>query len=247
MQIYVASSPQLEESSREIYSSAAAEILKLGHQPFDPYGSDGALLPWPFRLEALMGQCQGLYLLKGWQNTIADTISAGLMEGKRSVEDFAKDMNNILTQAVTNAISAKILGPAIDELTNYLAEAMEDGILSPEEAERYKTMFGLIADEGKRLADASSAALSSVQGPDDNTLSGAIKGITEETAGVLAGQVNAMRINQVEGVLIMRQQLAHLAEIASNTRYNKHLEKLGSIDRKLDALSTDPLRATGLV
>ena len=179
------------------------------------------------------------------QETIADTISAGLMEGKRSVEDFAQDMNNILTQAVTNAISAKILGPAIDELTNYLAEAMKDGVLSPEEAERYKTMFGQIAAEGAKLADASSAALRSVQDP-DKTLSGAIKGITEETAGILAGQVNAMRINQVEGIQIMRQQLMNLAEIAANTRYNKHLEKLGSIDSKLDALKTDSLRATGL-
>lgn len=179
------------------------------------------------------------------QETIADTISAGLMEGKRSVEDFAQDMNNILTQAVTNAISAKILGPAIDELTDYLAEAMKDGVLSPEEAERYKTMFGQIAAEGAKLADASSAALRSVQDP-DKTLSGAIKGITEETAGVLAGQVNAMRINQVDGIQIMRQQLMNLAEIAANTRYNKHLEKLGSIDSKLDALKTDSLRATGL-
>lgn len=179
------------------------------------------------------------------QNTIADTITAGLMEGKRSLEDFAQDMNNILTQAVTNAISAKILGPAIDELTNYLAEAMKDGVLSTEEAEKYKTMFGLIAAEGAKLADASSAALRSVQDP-DKTLSGAIKGITEETAGVLAGQVNAMRINQVEGTLIMRQQLVHLAEIAANTRFNRHLEKLGSIDSKLDALKTDTLRASGL-
>jgi len=179
------------------------------------------------------------------QETIADTISAGLMEGKRSVEDFAQDMNNILTQAVTNAISAKILGPAIDELTDYLAEAMKDGVLSPEEAERYKTMFGDIAKRGAELADASSAALKSVQEP-DKTLSGAIKGITEQTAGVLAGQVNAMRINQVDGIQIMRQQLMNLAEIAANTRYNKHLEKLGSIDSKLDALKTDSLRATGL-
>ena len=69
MLIYIATAPQLEESSREIYSSAAAEILKLGHQAFDPYGSDGALLPWPFRLEALIQKCQGLYLLKGWQQS----------------------------------------------------------------------------------------------------------------------------------------------------------------------------------
>ena len=84
---------------------------------------------------------------------------------------------------------------------------------SPEEAERYKTMFGQIASEWAKLADASSTALRSVQDP-DKTLSGVIKGITEETAGVLTGQVN--------------------------------LERLPSIDRKLDALSVDSLRAIGL-
>jgi hypothetical protein len=38
----------------------------------------------------------------------------------------------------------------------------------------------------------------------------------------------------------------NLAEIAANTRFNRHLEKLGSIDSKLDALKTDSLRASGL-
>lgn len=73
MLIYVASLSPPEEF-RGFYSSAAAEILKLGHEPFNPYGSDGALLPWPFRLEALMRQCQGLYLLKGWQDSVEATI-----------------------------------------------------------------------------------------------------------------------------------------------------------------------------
>lgn len=186
-------------------------------------------------------EAQQRYFLTGGitEENLADTISAGLMEGKRSVEDFANDINTILTQAVTNAISAKILGPAIDELTDYLAEAMEDGVLSPEEAERYKTMFGLIAEEGAKLADASKTALAGTESP-DKTLSGAIKGITEETAGVLAGQVNAMRINQVASIEVLRQQLSALSQIAANTRH------LQSIDRKLDALSSDPLRATGL-
>ncbi len=189
-----------------------------------------------------MEAAQRYFLTGGMtEENLADTIAAGLMEGKRSFQDFADDINAILTQAVTSAISAKILGPAIDELTNYLAEAMEDGVLSPEEAERYRTMFGDIAKKGAEMADASAAALNSVQ--PDKTLSGAIKGITEDAAGVLAGQMNAIRIQQVESTIVLRQQLSILNTIAINTGYNKHL---ASIDRKLDALSSDPLRATGL-
>jgi hypothetical protein len=69
MIIYTSTPYQAEESFREILSQAAMEIGKLGHQPFAPYGSDGALLPWPFRLEGLMRQCQGIYLLQGWQQS----------------------------------------------------------------------------------------------------------------------------------------------------------------------------------
>lgn len=73
MLIYVASLSPPEEY-RGFYSQAAAEILKLGHQPFDPW-SNGALLPWPVRLEALINsQCQALYLLRGWQNSVEATI-----------------------------------------------------------------------------------------------------------------------------------------------------------------------------
>jgi hypothetical protein len=173
------------------------------------------------------------------QDSIANTIAAGLVEGKRSVQDFADDMNAILIQAITNALSAKVLGPAINELTDYLAKAMEDGVLSTEEAERYKTMFGLIAAEGAKLADASAAALAGMESP-DKTLSGAIKGITEETAGVLAGQMNAIRIQQVTNTEVLRNQLSFLSQIASNTRF------LISIDSRLAAMSADNLRAQGL-
>ena len=61
-------------------------------------------------------------------------------------------------------------------------------------------------------------------------LSGAIKGITEETASLIAGQFYAMReLNQrsfmtgVEQLDAINQSVSHLAEIAANTRHNKEL------------------------
>jgi 2-keto-3-deoxy-galactonokinase len=78
----------------------------------------------------------------------------------------------------------------------------------------------------------------------NTSLSGAIKGITEQTASVLAGQVTGIRISQAESTSLIRQQLLYMSEIAGNTRYNKHLE---SIDSKLDSLKSDPLRAQGIM
>ena len=69
------------------------------------------------------------------------------------------------------------------------------------------------------------------------SLTGAVKGVTEETASLVAGQMNAMRINQVEAMSIMRNQLMVLNRIAENTAYNVHLTKLDRIANALDAFN----------
>lgn len=73
------------------------------------------------------------------------------------------------------------------------------------------------------------------------SLTGAVKGVTEETASLVAGQMNAMRINQVEAMSIMRNQLMVLNRIAENTAYNIHLTKLDRIANALDSLNGRPL------
>ena len=176
---------------------------------------------------------------------LASTILEGLQQGRIEVADFAGYMNDMLTEAVLRSFSSDILGPAITELQEMVAQALIDGVLTEEEAQAIQKRTSEIAKENEEKYRMATQGLG-LGDPSDKTLSGAIKGITEQTAGVLAGQVNAMRINQVEGIQIMRQQLMHLAEIAANTRYNKNLERLPSIDRKLDALSVDSLRASGL-
>ena len=77
-------------------------------------------------------------------------------------------------------------------------------------------------------------------------MTGAVKGVTEETASIVAGQLNAMRINQVEASAILRQQLAMLSVIAQNTSYNRFLVE---IHKELKAMNagSDPLRSQGLV
>jgi predicted component of type VI protein secretion system len=176
------------------------------------------------------------------QNTIADSIAEGFRSGKASVRDFADYMNNILLDAVTKAFSTRILGEQINNLTELIGTSIESGgALTDEEIAKIRSDYLGIVESSKETWEKLTQGLN--LGDVDATLKGAIKGITEETAGVLAGQVNAMRINQVEGVLIMRQQLMHLAKIAANSDYQKHL---ASIDRKLDALSSDSLRASGL-
>ena len=100
MKIYVASTIQPEVSFRDIYLQVAKEIAKLGHQPFNPYGSDGALLPWPNRLDALTKECQGLYLLQGWCNCVQAVTERHLClaAGKVIFFQSAEEKRNAIDQ-----------------------------------------------------------------------------------------------------------------------------------------------------
>lgn len=82
-------------------------------------------------------------------------------------------------------------------------------------------------------------------GSDANSWVGAIKGASEESVKYAAGQINAMRINQLEATNLFRQQLAHLSTIAQNTAYNRYLK---SIDERFARLENKPdtLRSQGL-
>jgi hypothetical protein len=76
------------------------------------------------------------------------------------------------------------------------------------------------------------------------TLSGAIKGASQESIDLLAGQTNAVRINQVEGIEIMRNQLLHLASIDAKVGVSNGFLK--QIEENTRITASDPLRAQGI-
>lgn len=106
--------------------------------------------------------------------------------------------------------SAQEMGKELSSLGPNLAKLMES---MPDNIKKY--LFG-DSKEGAATA-----------------MSGSIQSVTEETAGVLSGQINAMRIIQLESQELIRQQLGSLTEIASNTRVLK------VIDSRLAVLITN--------
>ena len=72
-------------------------------------------------------------------------------------------------------------------------------------------------------------------GEDRNSLSGAIASITEDTAQILAGILNAIRIDVRQSVENADEMLGQLQRIGDNTEYNVLLE---DIDDKLGDIKT---------
>jgi transposase len=59
-----------------------------------------------------------------------------------------------------------------------------------------------------------------------NSLTGQIKGVTEETAGLIAGQMTAIRIAQATAETLARRRLEELVGIRNNTSYIERIYNL---------------------
>lgn len=195
------------------------------------------------------------------ENTIADSIAQGFQDGKTSVQDFADSMNTILSDAVMNVFKTELLNsPQMKVFTDNLKTFMADQVLTPEEVAKLKAdQLDIVnankggydaltqgLDLSQNSASSTQPDLSSNSPASQDAMTGAIKGVSEETASVLAGQVNAIRISQADSNGIMRQSLLCQVEIAANSKYLHYLEILQSIDSKMSGAGSS-LKSQGLV
>lgn len=136
---------------------------------------------------------------------LADSIRQGLSEGKRSFADFADDIEGFLRNAILSGMSTAILEPKMQELQDLLAGMLKDGTLTEEEREEFQTEYMKLAREAQQYLDMINQAGIDITGSNQaNSLKGAIKGITEEQADLLAGQFGGMRLAQLETNTILR-------------------------------------------
>jgi hypothetical protein len=182
------------------------------------------------------------------ENTIASAIIDGIEQGKIGADDFGLYMYDSIKQALQQAFMDQMMNSTLMKAyMNWFQQAMGEGGFTEAEAKQNAVYLEGMAKIWKDNYDAFMSGINSIPGMGEaeasKALSGSIKGVTEQTASLVAGQMNAMRITQAEMSGMMQKQLFHLSEIAANTRYNKHLE---SIDNKLDALKSDSLRSQGL-
>lgn len=189
---------------------------------------------------------------KNIANQLGDAIIGAFEGGKDAAKSWGDTVKGIVNGVVKNLLVQKVLQEPVGQLiSKYTSKwvgkdggfkgfelvANDMGKLSQDLQDLYPSL------EGAMTALKDKLQLNPMAGT-DTSLTGAVKGVTEETASIVAGQLNAMRINQVEANNMLRQQLFHLSEIAHNTSYNRHLEGIHNILKT--NRGGDPLRAQGL-
>lgn len=186
-------------------------------------------------------------------DAIAEAYSDGFNSDKVK-SAIEKVTNQVLGNAVKNALKKQLLERQLQSAVKQLQRDMGfdyegggsfDG-LTPEEQKRFKDRVNSIA---QGYAEALKLYEDLFKDLDDNgdpttSLSGAIKGASQESIDLLAGQTNAVRVNQVQEIEILRQQLIHLANIDGKLSVsNRHLEQ---IEKNTSGSASDPLRAQGI-
>ena len=172
---------------------------------------------------------------------IADGIAQGFSEGLDPLEIYANTFEDLIRNSMLNALKRSLYDTWLTEWYKKFGAFAEGGLTAEELRILSEGEEGFV---GYREAIENAAAYwKSMQevwkeifpgeemfpGAEPETLAGAIKGITEDTAGVLAGQMMAIRINVAEGLEVAENSFLQLVEIAENTSYNRYLEQITAI------------------
>lgn len=199
-------------------------------------------------------------LLQTNAKDFANELGNALVEAFGKGEDAAKAMestvNSVLKNLVLHQLKKDLLETQLQGALDQLEKDMgfENGDyfifdgLSDEEIARFKASVGAATANFNNALHLYEDLFKEMGLDDtDESLTGAVKGVSEETANILAGQMNAIRINQLDMAAIMRQQLQQLNQIAVNTGYNKYLSRIERIITILEQnQSGNTLRSQGL-
>ena len=185
-------------------------------------------------------------------NQLADALVEAFEAGEDAADAFGRVANDVLKNAVKNALKLQFLEKPLQNAIQQLQRDMgfdEEGNgtfngLSAAEQARFKDA---VAKAGANFAEAMKVyqgLFDQLDESDPSTLSGAIKGASQESIDLLAGQANAVRVNQVTSLDILRNQLARLSNIDANV--GVIAGRLLTIINKLTTPSDDGLRGQGI-
>lgn len=187
---------------------------------------------------------------------LADELANALVEafegGENAAKAFGEVANDVIKNTVVNALKLQFLEQPLQKAIKQLQKDMgfdEEGNgsfngLTETEQARFKQAIQAAGANFAAAMDMYKDLFEQLDEDDPSTLSGAIKGASQESIDLLAGQTNAVRVNQVTSLQLLRQQLTHLANM--DTTLGVISGRLLTIINKITNTPTDDLRSQGI-
>ena len=163
---------------------------------------------------------------------ILDSIEQGL-SGTELKQKITEMVRKKILDAIVNALQITYLQPEIEKWIEQFNKFFEDYEINEEEADILDEMMQGLANEYQARLEQIRGYITGNANGNINSLSGAYKSASQESIDLLAGQTNAVRIQQIQGINISRNQLLHLASIDRN---------VGDILAKINQQMTRPPR-----
>jgi tetratricopeptide (TPR) repeat protein len=159
---------------------------------------------------------------------IADSITEGFARGLTAAEVFAENFQSIMRKAIIDTFKAKIITDQLEAFYNDFAIQAYGGLT----AEEIKYLAGNLNDklaniettwtDFENVMTAAGYSLIDKTNAKATGLAGEISGVSEQTAGLLAGQMQNMMLN----VVTIRDNLSSV--LAYNSNMNNNLSVIMS-------------------
>lgn len=183
---------------------------------------------------------------------LANALVAAFEGGENAAKAFGEVANDVIKNAVVNALKLQFLEQPLQKAIKQLQKDMgfdEEGNgsfngLTETEQARFKQAIQAAGANFAAAMDMYKDLFEQLDEDDPSTLSGAIKGASQESIDLLAGQTNAVRVNQVTSLQLLRQQLTHLANM--DTTLGVISGRLLTIINKITNTPTNDLRSQGI-
>lgn len=179
-------------------------------------------------------------------DSLKDDFLNMLYEWDTTAESISRNIGDYMRKALINNLFKEKYSAELKEWYEKWAEAMSDGKLTDDEQIALDKLRNSMATGMEQAISAINKQFEWVNDSDPSTLSGAIKGASQESIDLLAGQTNAVRVNQVTALGLMREQLLYLSNIDRGVNIVIP-QKLQAIINKLPDSNDSGLRSQGII
>lgn len=174
--------------------------------------------------------------MKSWASTLTDTIVSAWAKGEDAVDAYKKKVKDMVRDVTKNIIAQKIMEKALEKPLEWLTSVLDEkGQLDETDMDTFAKMLNKAGEKVTPLITGLFDAMKNngfdMREDGSSSTTNSIKGITEETADLLASYLNAVRldvsvIREMQGKFIpemseiAKSQLTQLNLIARNTLRN---------------------------